>query len=322
MRLGIALVLIIAVLVAACEDVEDTPSFIEDADSPLENQAPAALNQTTEPSPALPLKEWCGDGVCQPSETKCTCAQDCGECKGDATPPTMFACVEGKCKIVTKPNLCGNGMCESGEEASCATDCPACEADNNPCTQDRFDPQSRACMHEPVIPCCGNGVCEPATESGSCLIDCKNSNISLKDYPAPFIMNKKFNTFIIVGAQGTGASVAAGIDIIRGWGYTGSNPGYDEHARLDKEVDSIQGKNAILIGSACENKHVEALMKPVRDCRDGLEPGVGLLRLYQTGPDSYALVVAGFSGEEVRQAARVLEKYKDFGLNGFQMEVR
>ena len=126
-----------------------------------------------------------------------------------------------------------------------------------------------------------------------------------------------------MGSNGAGASVAAGIDVIRGWEYNGSNAGYDNKAKLDTEVESIQGKNVILLGSACENRHVAALMKPSPDaCRDGLQPGVGLLRLYQTGPDTYALVVAGYSSDEVRQAARILEKYQQYGLNGFQVEVR
>lgn len=322
------------VVLSSCENVNSDSSFIEDANAP-ENESPASLNSappsisqnvpTTSniPTPSPSIAEGCGDGVCQPAETKCTCVSDCGECRGDASATSEFRCVEGKCKIVAKQNVCQNGACDPGETpSSCPSDCPICEPDNNPCTKDSYDYSVKACTHEPIIPCCGNGVCEPPGESGSCLVDCKESKITLANYPAPFVVNKKVNTLIVVGSQGTGADVAAGIDIIRGWEFNGSNQGYDAKAKLDKEVDSLQGKNAILIGNACENSFVASLMKPVRDCHDGLEQGVGLLRLYQTGPDSYAIVIAGFGSEEIRHAAKVLEKYQDYGIKGFQVEVR
>lgn len=332
-RVGLVIGFFAILLIIACEDVESDAGFIEDISSNDENNQPeknaVPLEQGSLPLQSLvessspPSVQGCGDGVCQPQETKCTCPVDCGQCGGDAQNLTEFRCVDQKCKIVNKQNVCGNGVCELGESSgSCQSDCPICESDNNPCTKDDFDQALKTCVHDPVIPCCGNKVCEPPGEVNFCLIDCKVSNLSLRDYPNPFVVNKKVNTFIVIGSQGTGSSVTSGIDIIRGWEYNGSNERYDTKARLDKELESLVGKNVILIGNACENTHVHSLMKPVRDCRDGLEPGVGLLRLYQTGPESYALVVAGFGSEEIRHAARVLEKYKDYGLTGYQVEVR
>ena len=327
---SMAVAVLLLFILAACEDVESDSGFIEDANAPINEStaapAKAAANQTAPETRSIPPEispEKCGDGICQPSETKCTCTADCGECKGDASPTSEFRCADGKCKIATKEHICGNAVCDTQESpTSCPQDCPTCEPDNDPCTKDGYDTPAKACTHEPIIPCCGNKVCEPPGEPGSCLIDCKQSNLSLKDYPAPFVQNKQVNAFIVVGSQGTGADVTAGIDIIRGWEYNGSNPGYDTKARLDKELESIQDKNVILIGNACENTHVAALMKPIKDCRDGLEPGIGLLRVYQTGTNTYALVVAGYSSEEIRHAAKVLEKYKDYGLTGYQVEVR
>jgi len=52
-------------------------------------------------------EEECGDHVCNGAETSATCAQDC---------PRM------------NPNpetVCGNGVCEAGENSSCTADCMA-----------------------------------------------------------------------------------------------------------------------------------------------------------------------------------------------------
>lgn len=315
----IVLLACLSVSLSSCEDVNPSDSLFEDiSDSPNESEPVAEPIQVSEPAKT----DGCGDGICQPAETKCTCPQDCGGCSGDASNITEFRCVDGKCKIMTKAGICGNGICDAGEFSSCPGDCPKCEPDNNPCTDDHYDYSQKACLHDPVIPCCGNGVCEPASETGYCVIDCKPAGITLKDYPNPFVIDKKVNAMIIVGSNGAGPSVAAGIDLIRGWVYNGSNPGYNTQARLDTEVETIDGKNVILLGNACENKYTDQLMKPKRDCRDGLDPGMGIIRLYQTGPSSYALVLAGYSGEETRKAAQIMGKYQQYGVSGYQIEVR
>jgi len=56
---------------------------------------------------------------------------------------------------------------ESAESVSLA--CPASCDDLQFCTKDVCI--GGQCVHEPIVPCCGNGVCE-AGEEGSCLVDC------------------------------------------------------------------------------------------------------------------------------------------------------
>lgn len=308
----------VSLSLASCEDVEPSDSLIEDVSSSSAQDSSSDAVQ----EPASPAVDGCGDGICQPSETKCTCPKDCGGCAGEASNVTEFRCVDGKCKIMTKAGICGNSICDAGEFDSCPGDCPKCEPDNNPCTNDAYDSNQKSCLHEPIIPCCGNGVCEPSSETDYCVIDCKPAGMTLKDYPKPFVVDKKVNSVIIVGSNSAGATVAAGIDIIRGWVYNSSSPGYNTQAKLDTEVDTINGKNAILLGNACENKFTDQLMKPKRDCHDGLDPGMGLIRLYQTGPSTYALVLAGYTGEETRKAAQIMWKYQQYGVSGYQIEVR
>ncbi len=106
----------------------------------------------------------CGNGACEPDESSASCPQDCGtvcvpnnvSCQGntlvtcdgtgDATTELDcttqgLVCARGECKPA---DVCGNGLCESGEEASCAQDCAAV---------------------------CGNRICENG-ESSACPQDC------------------------------------------------------------------------------------------------------------------------------------------------------
>jgi|GEM_PF-1575265 len=53
--------------------------------------------------------------------------------------------------------------------------CPSCE-DNNSCTGDSCSEETDyECIHEPVIPCCGNGECEEKENWTTCSKDCECS---------------------------------------------------------------------------------------------------------------------------------------------------
>jgi len=93
----------------------------------------------------------CPDGVCNGSETTATCPQDC--------PPPPPICPDGACNgsetTATCPQdcpptgpICGDGWCEGSENCSnCSGDCGACSG-------------------------CGDGVCQPSENCASCSADC------------------------------------------------------------------------------------------------------------------------------------------------------
>ena len=70
---------------------------------------------------------------------------------------------------------CGDKVCSKNENyTSCSADCPNCD-DNKVCTSDSFDLDKKACVNNPITPCCGNGICEKDSEDyNSCEIDCAN----------------------------------------------------------------------------------------------------------------------------------------------------
>lgn len=121
-------------------------------------------------------KNCCGNEICEPGETYENCSDDCPNCDDvNECTKDSYDYHEQKCVNTIIPNVicCGNGVCEIGETYSnCAQDCPNCDDDNN-CTVDSYDYHEQKCINEPIIPCCGNGICDEDAETySSCPKDC------------------------------------------------------------------------------------------------------------------------------------------------------
>ncbi len=151
----------------------------------------------------------CGDGDCTGDESPETCPQDCAAtcvpnarscigtrvsvCAADGHTTAEVdcatvgqVCADGQC---VAPNVCGNGLCEAGEDASCAADCarvcdPAsrrcdgavlvvCAADGESEARTDCAASGEVCSGGQCRPAnvCGNGVCEAGEEA--CSQDCQ-----------------------------------------------------------------------------------------------------------------------------------------------------
>jgi hypothetical protein len=103
----------------------------------------------------------CGDGTCNPGETSCNCAGDCGaapasetSCSGgiDEDCDGATDCADADCNAspACAPTSCGNALCERGESCNtCASDC-------------KKAPGSPANRY-----CCGDGIAQLAEGNGS-----------------------------------------------------------------------------------------------------------------------------------------------------------
>ncbi len=79
-------------------------------------------------------------------------------------------------KSVEGKETCFDGIVNQDEEGiDCGGVCKPCEGldcnDNNPCTDDKIE--DNICVHNPITPCCGNGICEGKE---SCAADCKDTS--------------------------------------------------------------------------------------------------------------------------------------------------
>jgi hypothetical protein len=93
--------------------------------------------------------------------------------------------------------------------------------------------------------------------------------------------------------------------------------------KLASEVGDVNAMNSILVGGPCANaKAAEVLGNPA-DCTAGFEPGKGKVELYDVGTGNVAMLVAGYSAADTRNAANVVANYKDFAgkLKGDKVEV-
>lgn len=214
--------------------------------------------------------------------------------------------------------VCGNDICEGNESQERCPDCPSCN-DFNRCTIDYFDVDDSRCKHTRRIPCCGDGECE-LSEQDLCIEDC-GSEILLDDFPSPFIKDGDWNMFLVIGKKGTSSDVVAATSITEGLVFSEVTQGYSKYAKLDTELDSISGRNVILIGNPCTNIFIEQFMPYSGDCLEEFSQGDGLLKLFKTGSKTYALVVAGYDGDDLRRAAQILGNYRSAGLMGYQRKV-
>ena len=76
---------------AKCNDNDaSTRDFCDAADAPFCKHEPIAGA--------------CGNGVCEASENKCTCAKDCGVCQGTGK-VTSSQCIENQCRVTLRPEV-------------------------------------------------------------------------------------------------------------------------------------------------------------------------------------------------------------------------
>jgi len=94
--------------------------------------------------------------------------------------------------------------------------------------------------------------------------------------------------------------------------------------KLASEVPDIDAVNSILVGGPCANAASAEVLKTGAECTAGFEPGVGRVELYDVGTGNVAMLVAGYSAADTRNAAAVVANYGDYKakLKGAKVEVR
>jgi hypothetical protein len=94
--------------------------------------------------------------------------------------------------------------------------------------------------------------------------------------------------------------------------------------KLASEVPNINAVNSILVGGPCANAAAAKVMGSPADCTAGFEPGVGRVAMWEVGSGNVAMLVAGYSAADTRNAAAVVSNYQDHSstLKGAEVEVR
>ena len=92
-------------------------------------------------------------------------------------------------------------------------------------------------------------------------------------------------------------------------------------AKLASEVSDVKAQNAILVGGPCANAAAATVMGNPSDCTAGFTPGEGKLKLWQHTNGNVAMLVAGYSAIDTRNAAQVVANYGDYKSQMKGMEV-
>lgn len=136
----------------------------------------------------------------------------------------------------------------------------------------------------------------PSSEPGTITIDYPES----QTYPLVYIAAKG-STFIEAGATTTDAVTVQRIEV--------------GAAKLASEVADVKAQNTILVGGPCANAAAATVMGNPADCTAGFEPGVGKIELFEHANGNVAMLVAGYSAVDTRNAAAVVANYKDYKAN-------
>jgi len=93
--------------------------------------------------------------------------------------------------------------------------------------------------------------------------------------------------------------------------------------KLASEVSNVKAVNSILVGGPCANAAAATVLGNPADCAAGFEPGVGRVELYEND-GNVAMLIAGYSALDTRNAAQVVANYKDYKsqLKGTAVEVK
>ena len=102
--------------------------------------------------------------------------------------------------------------------------------------------------------------------------------------------------FITSGAT---ASAKTGGNLVAVEGVVGAS-------KLDSEVASVSAQNLIVVGGPCVNTVAAELLGNPADCTEGFRPGVSRVKLFTHANGNVAMLVAGFSGQDTRNAGGFL----------------
>ncbi len=152
------------------------------------------------------------------------------------------------------------------------------------------------------------------------------SAYDLSDYPDMFIESGEFRGNFIVGDHANPMDVVSMIEIAVTMQAAGQELGGRQisvtASKLASEVKDISSKDAILVGTPCENEWIPFLMK-ADSCENtfDLKMREGVIE-YMQKYDNHYLIVSGNTARDVRMASKVVANYwKHPEMNGYEVIV-
>lgn len=221
-------------------------------------------------------------------------------------------------KVIAVEAYCGDRQCNGQEnQCACAEDCGQCESKQTGFCQSYTCNAQQHCVLEKETPCCGDTVCEPAESVETCFQDCsKPGEKDLSDWPQ---LAGRISP--VVGEKAPSKDVITAAELVQ---VMQANHVLAGDAKLSKEID-LRLDDFVVIGNPCDNPAAAELLrneiiKNNQNC-DIFKYGEAIIRLYQTSPQTVALLVAGKTSGDTKRAARVLLDFEKHTLKGYKVKV-
>lgn len=131
------------------------------------------------------------------------------------------------------------------------------------------------------------------------------SAFMISDWPSFYVSNGKFSAIYVIGEE------APALDVVSATVISSSLAKYENvttevgTSRLDTEIANISTKDAIIVGSPCDNRAAFQLMGSPVPCYKDLSGSVGYIRLYQN-LGRVQLLITGLDEKDRNAAAKFL----------------
>ncbi len=179
-------------------------------------------------------------------------------------------------------------------------------------------PSAIVCLNYPPsnLPISSASASPPTSKFKAPKIVSQKVDKDLSQYPQLFLAGKTFSGFLVVGSNANAINTLALVDISSGLGNEVIVP--PAASKLDTELLKKPLTQMILTGNPCDNKIIDYLMGYPRPCDGFLKEGEGMIKLIKNN-GVFQLLVMGHSADEVRVAAKILGKYKQYNLKGTEI---
>jgi len=127
----------------------------------------------------------------------------------------------------------------------------------------------------------------------------------LSDYPYLFVENGKFNAIYVVGEE------APALDVVSATAISTALARYPNisvtigTSRVDSEIPNVVYRNAIVIGSPCENQAAAILEGNPTPCHANLSGGIGYIKLFEQN-NRTQILITGLDAKDRNAAAKFL----------------
>jgi len=131
------------------------------------------------------------------------------------------------------------------------------------------------------------------------------SAYTISDWPYFFVNNNRFSAIYVIGEE------SPALDVVSATVISTSLAKYENvtteigTSKLDTEVSDITAKNAVVVGSPCENRAAYLLMGSPEPCYKDLAGSVGYIKLYEHN-GKVQLLITGFHEKDRNAAAKFL----------------